>query len=84
MKCFFCKSELEHKNLVLTLELDNCIIVIRDVPTDICEKCGQKSYDDAVAARIEEITEQSRDTFTEIVIVYFSDVYAKKTKQASV
>jgi YgiT-type zinc finger domain-containing protein len=75
MKCFFCKSELEHKKAVFTIELESCIIVIKDVPTDICEKCGQKSYSDDVAARIEEITEQSRDTLTEIVVVHFSAVY---------
>ena len=32
---------------------------------------------DDVAARIEEITEQSRDTLTEVVIVHFSAVYAQ-------
>jgi YgiT-type zinc finger domain-containing protein len=71
MRCFFCKSELEHKKSVFTVELDNCIIVIKDVPTDICEKCGQRSYNDEVAARIEEITEQTRDSLTEIVVVHF-------------
>jgi len=75
MKCFFCKTDLEHKKLAFTLELDNCIIIIKDVPTDFCEKCGQRSYSDDVAARIEEITEQSRDMLTEIVIVHYSAVY---------
>ena len=75
MKCFFCKSDLEQKNTIFTLELENCIIIIKDVPTEICERCGQKSYSDDVAARIEEITDQSRDTLTEIVIVHFSAVY---------
>ena len=75
MKCFFCKSDLEQKNSVFTLELENCIIVIKDVPTEICERCGQKSYSDDVVARIEEITDQTRDTLTEIVVVHFSAVY---------
>jgi len=64
-----------NKKAVFTLELDSCIIIIKDVPTDVCEKCGQKSYNDGVAARIEEITEQTRDTLTEIVVVHFSAVY---------
>jgi YgiT-type zinc finger domain-containing protein len=63
------------KRAVFTLELDNCIIIIKDVPTEVCEKCGQKSYTDDVAARVEEITEQTRDSLTEIVIVHFSAVY---------
>ena len=76
MKCFFCKSDLERKKAVYTLELDNCIILIKDVPTDICDKCGQRSYSDEVASRIEEITELSRDSLTEIVVVHFSAVSA--------
>ena len=75
MSCFFCKGEMVSKRAAFTLELDNCIIIIKDVPTEICEKCGQKSYTDDVAARIEEITEQTRDSLTEIVIVHFSAVY---------
>ena len=75
MSCFFCKGEMVRKKAVFTLELDNCIILIKDVPTDVCEKCGQKFYNDEVAARIEEITEQTRDTLTEIVVVHFSAAY---------
>jgi len=75
MSCFFCKGGMVSKRAVFTLELDNCIIIIKDVPTEVCEKCGQKSYTDDVAARVEEITEQTRDSLTEIVIVHFSAVY---------
>jgi len=73
MNCFYCKGELEHTRAVFTVELDNCIIVVKDVPTEICHKCGQRSYSEEIAARIERITNGMRNTFTEIAVVHFSE-----------
>jgi len=74
MKCFFCKNDLEQTNAAFTVELESCIIIIRGVPTEICRKCGQKSYGDEVAARIEEIINQMRNTPTEIAVVHYATV----------
>jgi hypothetical protein len=54
------------------VELEDCIIMIKDVPTDICQKCGQKSFSDTVAARIEEIANSMRNTFTEVAVVHYT------------
>ena len=72
MNCFYCKNVLEHNKAVVTIELDNCLIVIKDVPTETCMKCGQRSYSDEVAAQIEKITDSVRNTFTEIAVVQYS------------
>jgi len=72
MNCFYCKSELEHTHAAFTVELDTCIIVIKDVPTEICRKCGQRSYNEEVAAGIERITDNMRNTFTEIAVVQYA------------
>ena len=73
MSCFYCKGELEHENAVFTVEAENCIIVIKNVPTDTCLKCGQKSYTDNVAARIEEMVNSMRNSITEIAVVHYSE-----------
>ena len=74
MRCFYCMSELEHVNAAFTVELDNCIIVIKDVPTEICQKCGQRSYSDKVAIGIESIIDRMRNTLTEIAVVHYSSI----------
>ena len=73
MNCFYCRGELEHEHALFTVEVENCIIVIKNVPTDTCVKCGQKSYSDNVAARIEEMVNSMRSTITEIAVVHYSE-----------
>jgi YgiT-type zinc finger domain-containing protein len=72
MKCFYCKGDLKQTGAAFTVELEDCIIVIKDVPTDVCQKCGQRSYSDPVAARIEEIANSMRNTFAEVAVVHYT------------
>jgi YgiT-type zinc finger domain-containing protein len=55
------------------VELEKCIIVIKNVPTDVCEKCGQKSYTDNVAKQIEKIINSTRNAITEVAVVNYSE-----------
>ena len=73
MNCFYCKGAIEQVLAAFMVELDNCIIVIKNVPTDTCLKCGQKSYSDKVADRIEKITTGMRNTMTEIAIMHYTE-----------
>jgi YgiT-type zinc finger domain-containing protein len=42
MKCVLCKhGTTTPGNVTITLERDNCIIILKDVPADICENCGE-------------------------------------------
>lgn len=49
MNCFMCKGKLEEKNTTFMVELDNCIIIIKNVPSLVCEQCGEVSYSNEVA-----------------------------------
>ena len=42
--CFMCKGDLENKKTTFMVELDNCIIIIKNVPSQICKQCGEVSY----------------------------------------
>jgi YgiT-type zinc finger domain-containing protein len=73
--CFFCNTEMELENLAFMAEMNGSIVVIKNVPTSVCERCGQKSYSNEVAKRIEQITNSLRTAVTEVAIVH----YAEKT-----
>ena len=53
--------------------MDQCIIIIKKVPTEICLKCGQKSYGDEVARQIETIVNSMKNSITEIAVVQYFD-----------
>ena len=40
MECFMCKGELEKKKVNYFVDLENTIIIIKDVPAKVCKNCG--------------------------------------------
>lgn len=56
MRCLLCKSAMENKCTNYIADLGNRIIVIHNVPTQVCSQCGEKSYSFDVSVRIQELT----------------------------
>lgn len=50
MKCVICKSgETRAGTETVTLTRGEAVIVVRDVPADVCEQCGETYVSGAVA-----------------------------------
>ena len=75
MNCFMCKGKLENKNTTFMVELDNCIIIIKNVPSQVCKQCGEVSYSDEVAKQLEKLVNRVRDSITEITVINYSEKY---------
>jgi YgiT-type zinc finger domain-containing protein len=72
-----CKGTLENKYTSFMVDLENCIIIIKNVPSQVCRQCGEVSYDNDVARQLERITDTIKSTaITEIAVVNFSDKVA--------
>jgi len=53
MKCVICKhGDLKPVVTSVLFEQDGCIIVIKGVPADICDNCGEAYVPDSVARNI--------------------------------
>lgn len=76
MKCFMCKGDMVNKNTNYILDLDGSIIIIKNVPSLLCNQCGEIFYDNDVMKRIEKITDIYRNVLTEIAIVNYDDKVA--------
>ena len=75
MKCFFCKSEeLINGTSSKLIEIGNNIIIIRNVPSLICELCGEKYYSDAVMARLETLVAHVQEAYQEVSILDYTKV----------
>lgn len=48
-------------------DLETCIVIVRGVPSFVCEKCQETYYATSVAKRLEEIVEAA---MTEIAVVH--------------
>lgn len=76
MKCFMCKGSLENKQTTFMVDLGNCIVIIKNVPSQVCTQCGEVSYSDDVARHIEKIVNNLRAAITEITVVNYPEQVA--------
>ena len=73
MSCFMCKGNLEDKLTNFIADLGNCIIIVKDVPSQVCSQCGEVSYSNDVALQLEKIINETKNTLTEIAVVRYSN-----------
>ena len=73
MTCFFCKSDMGNNTTTYVADLDDTIIIIRNVPCRKCSQCEQAAYDLEVAERLEQIVDILKSSLTEVAIVHYSE-----------
>ncbi|MSQ70809.1 MAG: type II toxin-antitoxin system MqsA family antitoxin [Betaproteobacteria bacterium] len=73
MKCGICKTGHTHPGVTtVTLQRDNTVVVIRDVPAEICEDCGEYYLSDAIARRVYADAEKTAARHVEVEIQRFA------------
>ena len=54
MKCRFCQEgETEPGTTTVTLNKDGTVFVLRNVPAQVCQNCGEAYFDDEIVATVE-------------------------------
>lgn len=76
MECFMCKGTTEQRTVNYLLDLGNTIIIIKDVPANVCTKCRERYFDDDVMENLEKIVDGIRNIATEMSIVSYKEKIA--------
>lgn len=59
-QCSNCKSDLEERKTALTFQMgDDKIIVVKSVPSLICEECGEESVDVKDSEKVEKLVHKA-------------------------
>ncbi|WP_242064821.1 type II toxin-antitoxin system MqsA family antitoxin [Nostoc sp. FACHB-133] len=73
MRCVICKHGETKPGLVtVTLERDECIIVLKKVPAEICDNCGEYYLSDAVTEQVLEKAESAINNGAELEIIRYA------------
>ncbi len=73
MKCVICKQGETHSGVTtVTLQRDDRTLVIKGVPAEICENCGEYYLSDEIAKRVYQQAEESLDHGAEVEIGRFA------------
>ncbi len=71
--CMYCKCKTITSSFTThVVNYKNCIIIIKNVPCEECEQCGEKYYSNEVAKQLENIVNIAKQLMQEIAIIDYS------------
>jgi len=74
MKCFRCAAEAQARETNYIVDFENCIIIVRHVPSYVCPECGEVMYTASVAKRLERYVSAAKAAMSELSVVDYRDL----------
>ena len=73
MRCLSCKyGNMIDSTTTYVITLENYVLIIKNVPCEECEQCGEKYYADEVAKRLEFLINMAKQLMQEISVIDYS------------
>ena len=58
MTCTICNGNLKKDNVKLDLWVDDELVIIEDIPAEVCDQCGEKYVSAKVSKDIDKLLEK--------------------------
>jgi YgiT-type zinc finger domain-containing protein len=73
MKCVICKEGQTHSGFTtVTLERGHATVIIKDVPADICDNCGEYYLSEDVTNTVQKLAEHAFEHGVEIEVLRYA------------
>ncbi len=73
MNCVICKQGRTHSGkTAITLERGKTTVIIKDVPAEICENCGEYYLNEETTEKVQELAEQAVRQGVEIEVLRYA------------
>ncbi|MCL5980481.1 type II toxin-antitoxin system MqsA family antitoxin [Thiomonas sp.] len=73
MKCVICRhGDTRPGTVTVTLERGDTVVVIKDVPAEVCQQCGEYYLDKATTARVMRMAEEAVQRHAEVEILRYA------------
>ena len=71
--CMFCRCDTVRQSTTThVVNYKGCIIVIKNVPCEECEQCGEKFYTDEVTQQLERLVSTAKRFMQEISVIDYN------------
>lgn len=77
MKCPMCGADKEAGTTTFTVELGFGVVVVRNVPAQVCVQCGEAWIDDEIAEKLEQTVQESRKNHPAVAVSFWDDIKDK-------
>ncbi|MCW5853049.1 MAG: type II toxin-antitoxin system MqsA family antitoxin, partial [Anaerolineae bacterium] len=72
-KCYFCGGRLTNGVSTLPFVVDGRVVIIKQVPAQICSQCGEAILVSEVAVEVDRLLKQARQAGFEVSILTYSE-----------
>lgn len=73
MNCVICKQGVTREGTAtVTLERGRTTVVIKEVPAEVCENCGEYYLSEAVTERVQQLAQQAFEQGAEIEVLRYA------------
>jgi YgiT-type zinc finger domain-containing protein len=73
MKCVICRTgETQMGTVTVTLQRGETVILIKGVPAQVCEDCGEYYLDESVTQRVYALAEEAVQRHAEVEILRYA------------
>lgn len=76
MRCILCKADLIDGKVNHIVDLGERIIIIKNIPANVCNQCGEYYVDTQIALKLESIVEEVKRNKAEVFIVNYNEMVA--------
>lgn len=76
MKCFHCGAEAEPRKTNHIVDLEDCIVIVRHVPSFVCPQCKEVMYTASVARHLEQYVIAAKAAMSELSVINYHDLSA--------
>ena len=71
--CFYCKCKTTVPGVTThVVTLENSVIIVKNVPCEECEQCGEKYFSDEVMQQLDRIIDKAQVLASEIFITDYT------------
>jgi len=57
-KCYFCKGKTKIKNIDVDFRWGDKLIVVKNVPVEVCSQCGERYYSAEVSKKLDNLVKK--------------------------
>ena len=73
MQCFICRKGQTQAGLVtVTLQREDCLVILKQVPAEVCENCGEYYLNESVTEDVLKRAEEAVGKGAEVEIIKYA------------
>ncbi len=70
-RCYFCGGKLESKPATIPFVMNGSVVVVKNVPAQVCTQCGEAIVDSPVARVVNSLLKQVSRLNSEVSVITY-------------